>query len=110
MSVVASRRLASSPEGREIIVEIYAPEVHGTCEVRCRYRITGLEHDTPEEFEAFGVDSVQALVIALTRIGDYLKHSDTPLTFLDSEFLGFPITSLPAGEGVVNATVSQQCV
>lgn len=58
----------------------------------CRWR---LETESGEEIYSLfsaGVDSMQALTLALTMMGERLKHGGETYTFLGSADLHFPLT------------------
>lgn len=63
------------------------------------FRIEGLGSD-PMHFAAGGVDGVQAMLLALTMIGDTLAREEG-LTLYGDTHLGFPTTSVEPGFHVI---------
>jgi len=92
LDVIAERRLQLSGGTAEVIVTVGRPISDGN-DYRCDFKITGLGYDKVQH--AMGVDSVQALLLALMGIGARLYTSDEAregrLTWLDSRNLGFPV-------------------
>lgn len=70
--VIATRKLQLS-DGREVLVSISAPRVDGE-DYRCDYQIDGLGNQ--KIYKSYGVDSMQALVLALQKIGAFLHTSN----------------------------------
>lgn len=94
--VIAERELElrDGQGARTARIQILRPEVDGgRGAFRCAYRVMGLE-DEPRERFAYGVDSVQALMLCIKRIGiDLLVlRRSYRLTWLgsDEDNLGFP--------------------
>src|SRR5262249_31439389 len=82
---------------RPVLIEIAKPEIGDRC-FECRYRITGLKAE-PWLSAGFGVDSVQALLLTLEKIGIELYTSDAhkngQLVWLEpGAGFGFPVTPI----------------
>lgn len=71
--MIATRALRLHDEGAEIPIRIFAPEDHGHS-WSCRYEIEWPEGH--RAMEAFGVDSVQAILLAFQMIGAELYTSE----------------------------------
>lgn len=71
-NIIATRKLERS-DGGEVLVAISAPCPDGE-DYRCDYEIAGI--GSVKRSYAYGVDSVQALVLALQKIGAFLYTSD----------------------------------
>lgn len=87
--IVATRRLDRA--GSPVVVDVFRPEPFAPDgdDFRCGYRISGLG-PTAIHAHAAGIDAVQALLLALTRIGELLGSDEGDLTFLGMRSLGFP--------------------
>jgi hypothetical protein len=72
-------------------VEIFQPKESKSDqdEWSCRYEITGLEAGVLAN-SAYGVDSVQALLLALTQVGEQLSAFTEALDFRGTGDIGFP--------------------
>lgn len=55
----------------------------------CAYRVQNLEDIAVDRY-SLGIDSVQALQLALIAAGEYLNQHATPLSFLNMPNLGLP--------------------
>ncbi|MBF6175252.1 DUF6968 family protein [Nocardia blacklockiae] len=87
---IAVRTLQRGEE--PVTVEVGRPRPYMESEdFFCPFRITG--SGLLEEGYTIGVDSMQALNLTLTRIGDVLAASGEPYTYLGSTDLGFPQSS-----------------
>lgn len=73
--IIASRSLHFRQDGRDIAipVNVFAPQIDGNA-WSCQYEI-GWPGETRRS-EAVGIDSVQALVLALQKIGTEIYTSD----------------------------------
>lgn len=76
---VCSRRLVSEDDGDSVLVRIARPRRRGKGEWSCRIEIAG-----QSEF-AFGLDSVQALTVALQMVRLKLQHDDRRLRWAGGE-------------------------
>lgn len=87
--VIAERELQRKAGGEPVIVRIGLPVEDSECDWYCPVRITGAGDDTT--YKAFGVDSVQALMLGLqmvgARLGSYQREHG--LTWLEMDDLGF---------------------
>jgi hypothetical protein len=85
----------SLSSGGSVIVSLELPSafVGGESEYRCSYRILGLAQE--ENGRVIGSDSLQALQLALVRIGAILYTSDewrkNQLSWNGDRNLGFPL-------------------
>ena len=90
--------LQDGDEIRDVAVEIFAPtpaDEKGSSTWKCEYRITGLSKTIDRQ--AYGVDGVQALILALEIIGVDLNFSDERKAnllywFEPNDDLGFRVT------------------
>jgi hypothetical protein len=91
--VIGERRLEGIAKGLpvEVTVRIGKPVPHQQADWICPYEIASTTFS--QKFFAAGVDSIQALSLAMVAIGVELKHQhpDLKLRWLDSEQLGFPV-------------------
>jgi hypothetical protein len=61
----------------------------------CAYRVDGVGDEPVASFAA-GVDGIQALILALAKVGDYLtSRDDLGLSFHGRGYLGFLSAKLP---------------
>lgn len=87
---IATRQLrtASTPS-RSVVVRLFAPQQEGN-NWSCVFEIAT---DRTEQTRAFGVDSMQALQMAIEGIRVTLQSLPEPLVWLDElGFLGFPMS------------------
>ena len=104
-TVIATRTLQT--EASEVVVRLGAPRPMAAepRDWECPWRVDGLE-DGPVERCAFGIDALQALILALTQIGDQLTHHRLPVTFLGFPELGVPTTNpVVLGSSCATATI-----
>src|ERR1700761_8224425 len=92
-NALGSREL-SLLDGGTVIVALSGPTIEeGEDDYRCNYEITGLR--TEEKGRVFGSDALQALQLALIRIGAILYTSEewrgNLLTWNGDAELGFPL-------------------
>ncbi len=94
-ATIATRRLEL--DGAPIDILLRMPRADGDGpDLACDYRITAL----PGGYRAgtgFGVDGIQALTSALTKIGDLLQAEFPTATFLRSPHLLLPTTRVIDG-------------
>ncbi|MDM2402077.1 hypothetical protein PP613_23370 [Mycobacteroides abscessus] len=88
-----AERVLESGRGTQVTVKLGAPHPFDGHDPGqgwyCPFRVEGI-NDQPWASFAGGVDSVQALMLALARIGDFLNsHADLELTFAGQQDLGF---------------------
>lgn len=106
--LIATRVLHAG--GRAVIVRNRAPRpARRETDWSCSYRNDGLL-DEPYEGVAHGNDAVQALLLALVEIGDYLVQQTPSLHFSGYTELGFPVTErlpYPLGTGHLVATIKE---
>src|SRR5262245_12315770 len=93
---IAKRTLSLSGEpDRSVSVSIFRPRRDGR-DYRCEFAIVGL--GPPRVYAAMGVDSTQALLLALQRVGTILCTSaagkEGRLRWLGSSELGFPVPDI----------------
>ena len=95
--VIATREFEAGA-GRTIVVELYAPEPdpEPNGDFRCGHRISGSGWGEGKVRYTFGVDSMQALFLALQMIGALLYTSEEAkaghLTWLGGTNLGLPLS------------------
>lgn len=93
---IVERVLTRISKGRRVHVKIWAPARDGR-DWRCRFQITGIGDDSVRSIG--GVDSVQALQLALHGVAHYLKPHRRSLKWLfDAGDLGFT-APIPSGYG-----------
>ncbi|WP_166355227.1 DUF6968 family protein [Phytoactinopolyspora limicola] len=104
--VIAQRVLER--HGREVRVLIGEPRpMDGTSgDHVCPYRIEEPDDAASVTSFAVGVDSVQALMLALSKIGDTLQANHGGVTFLGRPQLGFPVTVPAVEPGTWTATAT----
>jgi hypothetical protein len=78
--LIAERQFHKSAPGTSVIARIFAPEPNPP-DWSCKIEIDGLDH--PYEKEVFGVDSLQALYLALRLLCAHLEKHEQDLAFLD---------------------------
>lgn len=109
MSPVIATRILRNGDDEEVVVTLYAPVESSQVEDEwgCSWRIEGLPDGRSVQMTAFGIDAVQAMVIALAMIGDHLEgeRERCDLTFLDHPELGFPVTRLPRNGKSVDLSI-----
>jgi hypothetical protein len=96
-------RTYRSPAGPDVLLRIYPPvpaSEPGGPEIdwSCRVVIEGLDEGDLDR-HCGGIDSLQALVNALTHARSALYRNTTPLRFLELESLGLPIPEPMAWTG-----------
>lgn len=105
--VIATRTLRAGDH--EVLVTVYAPVESSQVEDEwgCSWRIEGLPDERVVQMTNFGIDAVQALILALAMIGDHLEgeRERCDLTFLDHPELGFPVTRLPRNGRSVDLSI-----
>jgi hypothetical protein len=80
--IVAERVLRHATAGTDVVARIFAPvPIDETSEWSCKIEIQGLER--PYEKPIIGVDSFQAMVLALKLLCTYLEKHEAELAFLD---------------------------
>lgn len=98
MTVIASRHVSSALG--DMRIELHAPERLDR-DFACAYRIEGPR--TRKRGRVLGVDGIQALQLALERIGADLRASAEfeagPLRWLDMDEPGFPLPATIADLG-----------
>jgi hypothetical protein len=90
--IVAERLFRNSDSKAPVTARIYVPEKMGqSSEWSCKITVEGL--DAPFEQTIIGVDSFQALYLALRRLCVHLEKYEGTLTFLDGAVgdCGFPL-------------------
>lgn len=100
-TTIAVRRLEL--DGSPIDVMLMAVRPEGP-DVACDFRIVGLRSG-PIDGTGFGVDGIQAILSALTRVGDLLARDAPTATFLGAPDRMLPTTRVTNGlaESVVGA-------
>lgn len=92
LGTVIARRVLSRDQAsqRQSIVRIGLPEPYGSGDWRCAYHIGGIGMRTPRY--AFGVDSIQALILTLDAIRIDLEAAGTAFRWIGGELgdTGFP--------------------
>ena len=80
--IVAERCFRESTSGACVTARIFEPErIGGSSECCCRIEVLGLE--TPFERSLVGVDSFQALELAMSFLCKHLERHERSLVFLD---------------------------
>lgn len=102
--VVATREILHGTEPVLISVGCPEQEEQDPGDWFCPYRITGLPEGAVEGY-AMGIDSMQALLLAQVRIGDYLSATGADLTFMGTEDLLMPLTEEDRSAGSVRAAL-----
>jgi hypothetical protein len=94
METVFIERRLELREGGEVIIRFFLP-VPGDVDYSCRYRITW--PDREREFQIFGIDGVQALLLAMQAVhADLLSSSEGKageLRWLGDRDLDLPMAS-----------------
>ncbi|MBB5957148.1 hypothetical protein FHS29_003741 [Saccharothrix tamanrassetensis] len=108
--VVATRTL-QGPDG-PIRLSIGRPRPFDEAEPEgdhaCPVRIEGLE-DAPVELSVGGVDSLQALILALGVVGDRVNSAQREISFLGRPELGLPVTQrTSSGSTVLSVRMSTE--
>ena len=80
---VVATRLFRAADGRTVIATIYEPVMARPDEWKCDFRISGLSEDVKSY--AQGVDSMQALAMAIQGLRVHLEAVDATLTWFDGE-------------------------
>lgn len=89
---IAERTLSSVATAHDVHVRVARPEPDPDGAWRCAYSIADFPAaGQTQEGEAFGSDSMQALLLALVAVGAALEPSGTNLRFLGMENLGLPL-------------------
>jgi hypothetical protein len=97
-SQVIATRVFELADGGSVVLELYAPEPDPAPngDFRCGFRIVGLCGSDGVLKHIYGVDAVQALVLALQTIGVFLYTSAEgragDLTWLGGRDLGLPLS------------------
>ncbi len=82
MTEIIAERQFRTHEGALVAARIYAPHSMGqSSEWSCQVEIEGLE--APYEYAAIGVDSFQALYLALRALCAHIDEAAATLMFLD---------------------------
>jgi hypothetical protein len=104
--VIATRQLTQ--DSRLVTIEIDRPRrISDAGDFACDFRIDGLASG-PVRAYAGGVDSIQALLLALAMVGEHLKvESDQgdPLKFVGGDALGLPTISVDSASETPNVTL-----
>lgn len=79
---IANRRY-SSDSGKTVVAAIFSPRQRTSEQWTCRFRIDGLVQAVDED--AYGVDSMQALQMALEGVRVRLRDCGEVMTFLEGE-------------------------
>jgi hypothetical protein len=99
--IIARREIQHAESGAVIRIAIRVPKQSENGHYECSYEIK--ENGQSKSYTAGGVDGIQALEIALRKIGALLwarnKASSWKLRWLDSEDLGFPLPEFMAQKG-----------
>jgi hypothetical protein len=97
---IAERELEFQDESdvQKVSVRLRAPQREPDGAWRCSYLIEGLPGtDDARERAAYGVDSMQAIILALVAVGNELATAPESLRrslrYLGSDNLGFPVMS-----------------
>jgi len=77
---VASREFKNEKTGRRIIAEIFTPRQVAHEEWACRFVIRGLPGR--HQHDAHGIDSLQALGLAMQGVRYHLERSGLPISFV----------------------------
>jgi hypothetical protein len=84
MGEIIAERSFRTPEGKPVVARVYQPEKIGSSsEWSCKIEVQGLE--SPFERSSMGVDSFQALYLALRGLCVQLDEIADNLVFLDGE-------------------------
>jgi len=84
MSEIVAERCFRTSEGKPVVARLYRPEKMGSSsEWSCKIEVQGLE--PPFERSSIGVDSFQALYLALRGLCVQLDKTAANLVFLDGE-------------------------
>ncbi len=78
--VMAERQFHDPVSGKSVTATVFAPERRQS-DWLCKIKIDGL--DCPYEKDVFGVDSLQALYLALRLLCAHLEKHEQHLAFLD---------------------------
>ena len=100
-SLVARRELQM--DGREVVLLVgqARPFADDETDVYCPYRLEQLDGTEIWSSVAGGVDSAQAVLLALTAAGDRLAQHDGEVTFLGGRELSLPVTTRMSGHRTV---------
>ncbi|TQL48529.1 hypothetical protein FB562_1624 [Homoserinimonas aerilata] len=93
-TIIARRTLERDGEELTVLIGLPVPFEEGLPDHFCPVRLEDSEGRELWATRAGGIDSVQALVLALSVIGDRLAADGPGLTFLERAELGFPLTDL----------------
>lgn len=96
---IAEREIERSDGGPDVIVKLGPPRPMNPdlpdAGWYCPYRIESLDAEPLVSFGA-GIDGIQAIILSLAKIGDYLNsRTDAGLNFLDMDYCGFLSAKLP---------------
>ena len=84
MSEIIAERSFRTPDGKPVVARVYRPEkIGGSSEWSCKIEVQGLE--APFEQSSIGVDSFQALYLALRGLCVHLDKIADNLLFLDGK-------------------------
>jgi hypothetical protein len=84
MSEIIAERSFRTPEGKPVVARIYQPEqLDNSSEWSCKIEVLGME--APFVGSAIGVDSFQALYLAMRRLCAHLDETADKLLFLDGK-------------------------
>jgi len=87
---VVARRTFRTTKGERVMAVLYRPVMVHKEEWRCDFRISGLSHQVDDC--AYGVDGLQAIIIALQGIRFHLDRAPESMTWCDGPVgeLGLP--------------------
>ncbi len=92
IDVIAERTLTATIDGKssDVVVRFGKPARHPKGDWACPYQISGIGDEKVRQ--AFGIDGVQALQLAMFSAGAVLSthREEVKLTFLNEIQLGFP--------------------
>lgn len=94
-----AQRFIQDSKGTVVTVELGAPRLFEEKSPGqgwyCAFRVVGIDEEPWTSFSG-GIDSIQAIILALARIGDFLdSRSDLELSFEGCRNLGFLSAKLP---------------
>jgi hypothetical protein len=88
---IAARRVFKAPSGKPVVVTLGVPQVVPGSDWGCPLQITGLNTTWRRPKYVFGIDSFQALTLAMQGAGVVLESAGQKLEWLgQTEDLGMP--------------------
>jgi hypothetical protein len=88
---IAARRVFKAPSGKPVVVTLGVPQAVPGSDWACALQITGLNTTWRRPKYVFGIDSVQALQLAMQGAGAVLESAGQKLEWLgQTEDLGMP--------------------